>query len=73
MMEPIGAITITCVCGVVVPLIDSAQGQCRTCFNGAGATLVAAKAEGRRAIGVEVDVQWAEVAAERLRQGRLDL
>ena len=31
--ETIGDITITCACGAVVPLIDSAQGQCRTCFN----------------------------------------
>ena len=31
--ETIGDITITCACGAVVPMIDSAQGQCRTCFN----------------------------------------
>lgn len=34
---------------------------------GSGATLVAALVEGRKAVGVELEVQWADIAAERLR------
>lgn len=42
-------------------------------FMGTGTTLVAAKALGRRAIGVEVEERWCEVAVGRLGQQTLGL
>jgi site-specific DNA-methyltransferase (adenine-specific) len=57
--------------GIVLPLLEyscPADGLVFDPFMGSGTTLRAAKDTGRRAIGVDVDEKWCEIAARRLDQ-----
>lgn len=41
-------------------------------FCGSGSTLVAARREGWRSVGIEIEERWCEIAAQRCAQGVLE-
>lgn len=57
--------------GLMEILIETCSGMVADPFAGSGSTLVAAKQVGRRAIGVEIEERYCEIAAKRLAQDTL--
>lgn len=62
--------------GILQPLIEYSCPPCGVVldpFTGSGSALVAARRAGRRAIGIEIDERYCEIAAKRLSQMMLPL
>lgn len=58
--------------GLLAHLIERCPaGAIADCFLGSGATLEACKLLGRRAVGIDINERYCEIAANRLRQGIL--
>ena len=59
--------------GAILPLLTSHKGDVLDPFMGSGTTLRAAKDLGRKAIGIEIEERYCEIAAKRMSQSVMNL